>query len=86
MLEEMINTSKLDIQKEACWTICNIICGSSPNQLLFVLENYHVVPEISKLLRDSSEEKLLVMIIDSLDRMMGVGNGVMMKCRWVYYW
>ena len=74
MLEELINQGKLDIQKEACWTICNIVCGSSMNQLSFVLDKYRIVPEISMLLNKSSEEKLLIMIIDSLDRMMSVEN------------
>ncbi|KNB42430.1 importin subunit alpha-1 [Blastocystis sp. subtype 4] len=74
VLEEMINQGKLDIQKEACWTICNIVCGSSMNQLSFVLDKYRIVPEISMLLNKNSEEKLLIMIIDSLDRMMSVEN------------
>ena len=73
-LEEMINQGRLDIQKEACSTICNIVCGSSMNQLSFVLDKYRIVPEISMLLNKNSEEKLLIMIIDSLDRMMSVEN------------
>lgn len=44
------------------------------NQLSFVLDKYRIVPEISMLLNKNSEEKLLIMIIDSLDRMMSVEN------------
>ena len=69
----MIQQGKPDIQKEACWTLCNIVCGSSMNQLSFVLEKYNIVPKISMLLKKDSEDKLLIMIVDSLDRMLSVG-------------
>ena len=73
MIEEMINISRKDIQKEACWTICNIVCGGSMEQVKSLVQQYDVPLMVSKLLNSGSEDRLLIIIMDSLDRLLAVG-------------
>lgn len=70
----MIQDGKIDLQKEACWVICNAICGGSPNQILTIVQVNGVIPAICKMMNANSEPKLLTIILDSLDRCLMVGK------------
>lgn len=69
----MITMSRKDIQKEACWTICNIVCGGSMQQVQALVQQYDVPLMVSKLLNSDSEDRLLMIIMDTLDRVLAVG-------------
>ena len=62
--------SRKDIQKEACWTICNIVCGGSMQQVKSLIQQM-----VSKLVNSVSEDRLLMIIMDTLDRLLAVGEG-----------
>ena len=74
VLVMMIKDGKIDLQKEACWVICNAICGGSPNQILTIVQENGVIPAICKMMNPNSEPKLLTIILDSLDRCLMVGE------------
>lgn len=65
--------SRKDIQKEACWTICNIVCGGSMQQVKTLIQQYDVPLMVSKLVNSDSEDRLLMIIMDTLDRLLAVG-------------
>ena len=75
IIEEMIVMSRKDIQKEACWTICNIVCGGSMQQVKSLIQQYDVPQMVSKLVNSDSEDRLLMIIMDTLDRLLAVGEG-----------
>ena len=75
IIEEMIVMSRKDIQKEACWTICNIVCGGSMQQVKSLIQQYDVPQRVSKLVNSDSEDRLLMIIMDTLDRLLAVGEG-----------
>ena len=65
--------SRKDIQKEACWTICNIVCGGSIQQVKALIQQFDVPLMVSKLMNSDSEDRLLMIIMDTLDRLLAVG-------------
>ena len=88
--------SRKDIQKEACWTICNIVCGGSMQQVKSLIHRYVWLSVVtqndkdafyndllkiarttlsSKLVNSDSEDRLLMIIMDTLDRLLAVGEG-----------
>ena len=62
----MIQDGKIDLQKEACWVICNAICGGSPNQILTIVQENGVIPAICKMMNPNSEPKLLTKCMGNL--------------------
>lgn len=76
IIEEMIVMSQARIsRKEACWTICNIVCGGSMQQVKSLIQQYDVPQMVSKLVNSDSEDRLLMIIMDTLDRLLAVGEG-----------
>ena len=73
VLVELIRSNRSDIQKEACWAICNAFCGGNPQQIYLLATMDDFVPSICSLLVDDSGSKLISIIIDSLDRILSVG-------------
>ena len=55
IIEEMIVMSRKDIQKEACWTICNIVCGGSMQQVKSLIQQYDVPQMVSKLVNSDKD-------------------------------
>lgn len=75
-LIDCIYSERTDIQREACWVICNAICGGSPNQILEILNINGTVEAVCKLIRPGEDFKLINIIIETLDRCVIVGDFV----------
>lgn len=71
---EHIYSDKPELQREACWTLCNAICGGNPNQILAVINISNSIPAICKLIRNGEDKKLINIIIESLDRCIILGD------------
>ena len=82
IIEEMIVMSRKDIQKEACWTICNIVCGGSMQQVKSLIQQYDVPQMVSKLVNSDSEDRLLMIIMDTLDRLLAAGEQMQVAHIW----
>ena len=71
---ELIFSGRIDIQREACWTICNAFCGGNPQQIYMMMMTPNCIPAISKLIRNGEDVKLLTVIIEALDRCILLGD------------
>lgn len=73
VLVDLIRTGRSDVQKEACWAVCNAFCGGNMQQISFLLSIEDSIPAICSMLVNESGSKLISIIIDSLDRILIVG-------------
>ena len=71
---EFINQDRRDQQKEACWVVCNAVCGGNPNQIHAILNVNGVIPALCKLIRTGEDDRLVSIVIESLERFLVVGN------------
>lgn len=80
VLVELIRSGRSDVQKEACWAVCNAFCGGNMMQIGFLISVEDAIPAISSMLVNESGSKLISIIIDSLDRILVVGVGREIEC------
>lgn len=74
LMIDLVTGGKRDIQKEGCWTICNMICGASVQQLASILEHSGIVGALRTCLANDIEERLITIITESMERLMKVEN------------
>lgn len=80
VLVELIQSGRSDVQKEACWAVCNAFCGGSMPQIGYLLSVDGAIQAISSMLVNESGCKLISIIIDTLDRILVVGAGGWLEC------
>ena len=71
---EFINQDRRDQQKEACWVVCNAVCGGNPTQINSILNVNGVISALCKLIRTGEDDRLVSIVIESLERFLVVGD------------